>query len=83
MRFVLNRLPVATPLKPEIHPENTDRFILGRFVEVAASLEHAYVESNPKIVVGISGPRVRDNLAWFRATLGVEIVLFGVSTKAS
>src|SRR5206468_11448062 len=83
MRFVLNSFPVPTPLKPQVRSKNTDRFILGRLVEVSASFEHANVEGNSKVVVGVTTTRISHDTAWFRSSLRVEIVLLIVGTKAT
>src|SRR5206468_8555149 len=83
MRFVLNSFPVPTPLKPQVRSKNTDRFILGRRVEISASFKHANVEGNSKIVVGVTTTRISHDAAWFRSSLRVEIVLLIVGTKAT
>src|SRR5882724_3825846 len=83
MRFVLNGFPVPTPLKPQIRPKNTDRFIFGRFVEVSASFEHADVKGDSKVMVGITAARVSHDPAWFCSPLRVEIILFVISTEAT
>src|SRR5438034_1693725 len=83
MRFILNGFPVPAPLKPQVSSKNTDRFILGRLVEVSASFKHANVEGNSKVVVGVTTTRISHDTAWFRSSLRVEIILFVISTEAT
>src|SRR5262249_38615086 len=83
MRFVLNRFPVASPLKPKIRSKKTDCLVLGRLVEVPAVLEYANVEGDSKIVIGVSATRVSYDLAWLGSSLCVEIVLFVICPKAA
>src|SRR5262249_12332635 len=83
MRFVLNSFPVAAPVKPQVRPKSTDRLILRRLIDIFAPIEHTDIEGDSKIVVRITATRVGNDVARFRSTLRVEIVLFLVSSETT
>jgi len=83
MRFVLDRFPIPAPLQAEISTHCADRFVLWRFIQIFAPLEHANVKGDAEIVVRISAARVGDNLAGLGPALRVKIVLLFIRAQTA
>src|SRR6185312_6051902 len=58
VRLVDDGFPVAAPLQAQVHAQRADGLVLRRLRQVAVALEHADVEGDAEVVVGVAGAGV-------------------------
>src|SRR5690348_4154374 len=83
MRLVDDGLPVAAPFQAQVHAQRADRLVLRRLRQVPVSLEHADVEGDAEVVVGVAGAGVGHLLARRRASLRIQRRLLLVAAQAA